>query len=56
MFAFQAGEIEDIIDQSGEAFGFDHDDAEVLGMLCQRGSAFIVHEFGEHANGGERGF
>ena len=53
---FEAGEIEDIVDEAGEAFAFPRDDAEVAGTFFGVADAVVGEEFGEHADRGERGF
>src|SRR6185312_12258686 len=54
--AFQAGEIEDVVDEAREAGGFGGDDLQIGALFGGVGDAIFRQQFGEHADGSERRF
>jgi hypothetical protein len=48
--AFEAGEIEDIVNETAEASGFGGDDAEIRALLDRIIDAAVGEQFGEHAD------
>ena len=54
--ALDAGEIEDVVDETGEAGGFGGDDAEIGTLFDWIVDAAFGEQFREHADRGERSF